>query len=107
MLQSSFIFGLYFLLQYFLKKILLPSLLKSTVQRMSVELLICRRFKSFISGENILLNQSHFADEKIVAYQLEARLGFLADLSKFVDCPSNLLSKIKNPWTCSLLLNLL
>ena len=56
---------------------------------MNVELLIFRRFKSFISGENILLNQLHLADEKIVAYLLKAHLGFLADLSKFIDCPSN------------------
>ena len=68
---------------------------------------IFRRFKRLISGENIFLNQLHLKDEIIVTYLFEAHLGFLADLSKFVDCPSNLPSNVKNPWSSSLLLTLL
>ena len=60
------------------------------------------RFKRSNSGANIFNNQLDLADEKIVTYLLEARLGFIADLSKFVDCLSILPSKVKNPWTCSL-----
>ena len=67
---------------------------------------IFRRFKRLISGENISKNQLDLAEEKIVTYLPEAHLGFLADLSKFVDCLSNLPSNVKNPWICSLLLNL-
>ena len=37
-----------------------------------------------------LKNQLDLKEEKIITYLLEAHLGFLADLTKFVDCLSKL-----------------
>ena len=75
---------------------------------MVVELFIFWRFKRLTSGENIFKSKLHLAEEKIVTYLLEAHLGFLADISRFIDIEylSSLPSKVQNPRTCSFVLNL-